>query len=270
MEEAVVATVAAGTTAQYYLAQIEYYLGGREPAGRWLTAGRGLGVVADAPVDRESFERLHDARALDGSSLLSNTGGRIERVGGYDVTFSAPKSVSLIWALGDLPLRQVVEKAQEQAVKAATELLDRNAAFCRRGKGGRIHETVRLTVASFRHGEARPCEHVDGAIFADPVLHHHCCVLAVAQRADGSFGALDGRALFAWKMAAGAVYHAELARGLQGLGFAVETAGSNGLFEVAGVDEGLRGYFSARRAAIENDVAALGVERTADAPALAA
>ena len=265
-----VATVAAGTSARYYTQQSEYYLGGREPAGVWLTAGPGIGVTPMSEVAPRDFERLHEARDGRGRSLLANAGGRADRVGGYDVTFSAPKSVSLLWGLGDDDLRTAIERTQEQAVAAAVEMLDRNAAFCRRGKGGRDQEAVRLTVALFRHGEARPAKHEDGLVFGDIALHHHACTLAVAQRSDATFGCIDGRQLFNWKMAAGAVYHAELARGLQQLGFTVEHPGPNGLFEVAGVDPALCGYFSARRSEIERELNALGITASADAPALAA
>ena len=92
----------------------------------------------------------------------------------------------------------------------------------------------------------------------------------VGIRTDGTFGAIDGRALFAWKMAAGAIYHCELARRLQQLGFSIEVTGPNGLFEIVGVDRDLCQYFSARRDAIEDELAVLGIERTGDAPALAA
>jgi len=269
-EASLVATIAAGTSAQYYLSEVEYYLGGREPAGRWIAAEPALGIAASSPVERVSFERLHAARSADGQKLLANDGGRTAHVGGYDVTFSAPKTVSLIWGLGEDALRSSIEQAQENAVASAIRLLEQNAAFCRRGKGGRDREAVKLTAALFQHGESRPAEHDDGLKFADPTLHSHAVVLNLGLRADGSFGALDGQALFAWKMAAGAVYHAELACGLQQLGFAVETAGTNGLFEIGGVDERLRGYFSARRSVIEEDLAKLGVERSSDAPALAA
>ncbi|POR40185.1 MobF family relaxase [Methylobacterium sp. V23] len=265
-----VASIAAGTSARYYLAQAEYYLGGREPAGRWLTVGPSLGLDAGTQVERASFERMHAARDEQGRPLLANGCAHTARVGGYDITFSAPKSVSVLWTLADPEMRTAVEAAQENAVAAAIRLLDRNAAFCRRGKGGRVREPVKLTVALFRHGEARPAEHEDGLIFADVALHHHACVLSLAQRADSSFGALDGKALFAWKMAAGAVYHAELAQGLQRIGFAVEPTGSNGLFEVAGVDRDLCAYFSARRHEIEDELAEAGIGSSAEAPALAA
>ena len=179
-----VATIGAGTTAGYYLGQTEYYLGGKEPAGSWLMAGPGLGIVAGSRVEGHTFERLHAARDAQGKFFLNNCGGKAH-VGGHDVAFSAPKSVSALWGLGDGDLQRNIERAQEDAVAAAIALLDREAAFCRRGKGGRISEAVSLTVALFRHGEARPAKHEDGLTFADFSLHHHGCVLSIAQRADG-------------------------------------------------------------------------------------
>lgn len=265
-----VATVAAGTSASYYLAQIEYYAGGREPAGRWLLAAPGLDVVAGTPVAPADFERLHAAQDRHGRPLLDNDGGRTERVRAYDIAFSAPKDVSVLWGLADAELRTAIEQAQEAAVAAAFRLLDTEAAFCRRGKAGRVREAVRLTVALFRHGESRPAEHEDGLTFSDVNLHHHGCVIALAQRADGSFGTPDGKAFFAWKMAAGARYHLELSARLQRLGFAIEATGSNGLFRIVGVDPALCRYFSARRHEVEGELAAAGIAHSADAPALAA
>lgn len=265
-----VATVAAGTSTSYYLAQVEYYAGGREPEGRWLLAGPGLDVVAVAPVHPADFERLHAAKDLQDRPLLANDGGRTERVRAYDIAFSAPKEVSILWGLANPDLQLAIERAQQEAVAAAFRLLDTQAAFCRRGKGGRMREAVRLTVALFRHGESRPAEHEDGLSFGDANLHHHGCVIALAQRADGSFGTPDGRAFFAWKMAAGAHYHLELSARLQRLGFAIEPSGSNGVFRIAGVDPALCQYFSARRHEVEAELAALGIARSADAPALAA
>lgn len=264
-----VASVAAGTAAQYYLRQSEYYLGGREPTGRWMVAGAGIAVVVDALVERGDFECLHAGLDTSGHSLITNDGGRLTHVGGYDVTFSAPKSLSVLWGLADDDLRQQLEAVQDVAVKAATDLLNREAAFCRRGHNGVDIEKVKLTAAAFQHGEARPAVHEDGTTFADPALHTHVVILNLAQRADGSYGRLDGRPIFSWKMAAGAVYHQALADGLMECGFGVDITGTNGIFEIAGIDPALCRYFSARRVEIENELAAVGL-RTADAPALAA
>lgn len=264
-----VATIAAGTSAGYYLAQSEYYLGGHEPAGTWMRVSAGFGVMAGLTVEKNAFERLHEAIDANGRTLLSNGNARLDRVPGYDMTFSAPKSVSVVWALADDDLRNAIERAQAQAVSGALAVLEDHAATSRRGRNGARLEAVDLTVACFQHGEARPTEHVDGRIFADPQLHSHAVILNLARRADGTAGTLDGRRLFAWKMAAGAAYHLELATALQKLGFAIDdVVGKNGMFELAGVDAELTSYFSARRREIEAKLGEAGLTSAA-APELA-
>lgn len=263
-----VATIAAGTSAGYYLAQSEYYLGGHEPAGTWIRVSAGFGVSAGEPVERNAFERLHEAIDADGRTLLSNGNARLDRVPGYDMTFSAPKSVSVVWALADDDLRVAIERAQAQAVAAALAVLEDHAATSRRGRNGARSEAVELSVACFQHGEARPTEHVDGRVFADPQLHSHAVILNLTRRADGTVGTLDGRRLFAWKMSAGAAYHLELATGLQKLGFGIDDVGKNGVFELAEIDAELTSYFSARRQEIEAELGEAGLTSAA-APALA-
>jgi conjugative relaxase-like TrwC/TraI family protein len=270
MEVLMVATIAAGTTAGYYLKQAEYYLGGREPAGRWISQTGNFGVANGEEVGRQQFERLHAGLDDHGQLLLSNTGDVKRRVPGYDMTLSAPKSVSIIYALADQKFRKRIEAAQQRAVEATIRLLEEHAAFGRRGKDGNQLEHVSFTVASFQHGEGRPVEHEDGKTFSDPGLHTHNVILNTAVRADGTVGALDGRFLFNWKMAAGAAYHAALASEIQALGFSIaDEIGKNGTFEVAGVPQEMREYFSARRREIEEAISKEGVTTTA-APALAA
>ena len=264
-----VATIAAGTTAQYYSKQSEYYLGGHEPAGRWISATNDLGVTHGAEIENAVFERLHAGVDEDGQLLLTNAGDVAKRVAGIDLTLSAPKSVSAIFALADDETRRAIEVAQQRACEATIAFLDRHAAFCRRGKNGLHLERASLTVASFQHGEARPVAHDSGKIFADPNLHTHNVILNCAVRADGTIGALDARHLFAHKMAAGATYHLALATELQKLGFAVADVGKNGIFEIAGVPRDLREYFSARRHEVESAIAAEGLT-TSEAPVLAA
>jgi conjugative relaxase-like TrwC/TraI family protein len=265
----VVATIAAGTTAQYYSKQSEYYLGGREPAGRWISATNNFGVVHGSTVDTALFERLHAGLDESSQPLLTNSGDVTKRIAGIDLTLSAPKSVSIIFALADDETRRAIETAQQRACEATIAFLDRHAAFCRRGRNGLHLETASTTVASFQHGEARPVAHDDGKIFADPNLHTHNVILNCAVRADGTIGALDARHLFSHKMAAGAAYHLALATELQKLGFAIEGIGKNGIFEIAGVPRDLREHFSARRREVEAALAAEGLT-TSEAPVLAA
>ncbi len=280
-----VATIAAGTQAAYYSKRSEYYLGGGEPAGRWITATNDFGATHGALVDNALFERLHAGLDANGELLLSNGGDGVNRVGGIDLTLSAPKSVSVVWALGDDETRRAIEQAQHDACEATVGFLARNAAFCRRGKNGqRLEKISSLTVAAFQHGEARPVAHDDGRIFADPNLHTHAVILNCAVREDGTIGALDARHLFAHKMSAGAVYHLALSSNLQKLGFEIGEVGKNGTFEVivpqtqisgdqsqrlADRFTALQRHFSARRKEVEQAIAAEGLS-TAEAPALAA
>ena len=280
-----VATIAAGTTASYYSKQSEYYLGGGEPAGRWIAASNDFGATHGALVDNVLFERLHAGLDADGRPLLSNNGDGVNRVGGIDLTLSAPKSVSVVFALADPETRRAIEQAQHDACEATIGFLSRNAAFCRRGKNGlRLERVSSLTVASFQHGEARPVAHDDGRVFADPNLHSHQVILNCAVREDGTVGALDARHLFAYKMAAGAVYHLALSSNLRKIGFEIGEVGKNGTFEIvvppaqSGDDQSkrfaksfaaLQRHFSARRREVEEAIAAEGLS-TAEAPALAA
>jgi conjugative relaxase-like TrwC/TraI family protein len=277
MEAPMVATIAAGTTAQYYTKQAEYYLGGGEPAGRWISATNNFGVAHGTAVDNATFERLHAGLDETGQPLLTNPGDPSKRVAGLDLTLSAPKSVSIAYALADSETRTAIEDAQHRACEATVAFLDRHAAFCRRGKNGAHLESIQLTVASFQHGESRPVEHEDGSIFADPNLHSHQILLNCAVRADGTIGALDARQLFAFKMAAGSAYHVALSSNLQRIGFNIGEIGKNGTFEIVderggpGQQQGLalRRFMSARRQEIEQILAEEGLT-TAGAPALAA
>lgn len=260
-----VASIGKGTVAQYYLRRTEYYLTGKEPAGVWLSDSATLGIKTGQTVQADLFEKLHAGLGPDGQSLITNDTGK-ERVSGFDLTLSAPKSVSIAFALADADTRAAIEQVQRDACKAVVAMLNREAAFTRRGKNGVILEKTSLIVAAFQHGEARPAPHVDGRITADMDLHTHLCIANLGERPirEGepapTFGALDARPLFKAKMLAGSVYHLALSSGLQKLGFQVEITGKNGIFELVtpaglAVREDAKRYFSARRTKLEERLA---------------
>lgn len=262
-----VASIGKGTVAQYYLKRSEYYMGGTEPAGVWLSSSSALGITAGLTVDADLFEKLHEGLSAAGKPLLSNGGDKAHRVSGYDLTLSAPKSVSILYALADPATRAAIAQVQMDASRAVIDMLNREAAFTRRGRNGVVIEKASLIVAAFQHSEARPAPHWDNRIFADMDLHNHLCIANVAERPrhhpddEPSFGALDGRAVYAHKMAAGSVYHLALASGLQRLGFDVEVTGSNGIFTLVdplglpAIGDDVAKYFSARRNQIEDRLA---------------
>ncbi len=266
-----VCTVGVGTSAEYYLnEQSSYYTEGKEPVGRWYMPDCSFGLGHGAEIEAQVFQKLHSGYSPDGQQLsVNNHGLKENRVGGYDLTFSAPKSVSVLWAVAEPELRASIEHAQEQAVRSALDVFNDQAAFARRGKGGKTLEQVALIGATFQHGEARPTLREDGSLLSDPQLHTHAVIFNLAEREDGTWGALDGRQFFRWKMAAGALYRAELAHQLQKqIGLDVEVD-EKGLFEIKGVSEDVRQHFSSRRAEITAALGARGLE-SQDAPALAA
>jgi conjugative relaxase-like TrwC/TraI family protein len=262
-----VCTVSAGTASGYYLSeQARYYTEGKEAIGRWYAPSASLGLSDGAEIDDSVFERLHSGLDEVGRPLTQNAdGSHANRVAGYDLTFSAPKSVSVIWALEITDRRNAIEAAHDIAVRKALDTVNANAGFTRRGKGGERLEPVQMTGAIFRHGESRPTDQPNGTIEADPQLHSHVVVFNLAHRDDGTWGSIDGRHLYRWKMAAGAVYRAELASQLQTLGYAVERTDEKGLFEIAGVPQSVRDDFSGRRREITAALKAQGLE-SADAP----
>ena len=235
----------------YYLAlaQSNYYLEGGERPGAWLGSGaEALGIAGE--VERGQLKALIRGQHPDGTWLVQRqtySDGR-ERCPGWDLTFSAPKSVSVLFAVGDHEIRDGVRNAHEQAVKAALTYLEQEAGVSRRGKNGAEHIPAEFIVASFEHCSSRA---------QDPQLHTHCLVLNAALRADGTKGALYTQPLYQHKMAAGAVYRAELARALHGtLGLRL-TASEYG-FELHGVPSRVTNHFSKRRAEIDAAIGKFG------------
>lgn len=266
-----VATWNPAAASTYYTRQreTEYYTGTNEPFGHWYAPVGDFGLADGLAVERQAFKRLYDAIDEKGRPLLDNVRHHKERTPAFDVTLSAPRSVSLAWAFASYDTKCLIEAAQQRAARATLAMLAREATWARRGRNGAYIEQVALTAATFQHSESRPAVHADGRTFADPNLHTHCVCINLATRADGTVGGLHSKLQRDFKMAAGATYHAALAHELEKLGFTIDRIGKNGIFEIAGVEDRTISYFSARRQQIEDELAAYGVS-SAEAVALAA
>ena len=249
--------------ANYYaeLAREDYYVEGGEPRGAWI--GKGAAALGlSGKVSKAALRNLFDGISPDGSERLvqaQRCGSARERRAGFDLTFSAPKSVSTLWAISSSQTRAVIQEAHFDAVAAAVGYLEHTEAFTRRGGRGERLKRAELTVAVFEHGTSRA---------QDPQLHSHALLLNVGRATDGSFGALRHPDLFRHKMAAGAVYRAELVCQLRaGLGLTFSPL--RNWFEVDGVPKELSATFSTRRHEIEAALAEQGL-RGAKASELAA
>ena len=238
-----------GGQGNYYLAlaRDDYYLKGGEPPGRWLGDGAGrLGLAGT--VEGPALKQLFRGFSADGRDPLIQGAGRPDHQPGWDLTFSCPKSVSALWSQAGADVQRAVQEAQAAAVREALDYLQDAAAFTRRGKGGHTREPTRLVVAAFDHGTSRA---------QDPQLHTHCLVLNVGVRADGTTGTILSEPFYRHKLAAGAVYRAELSDQLEKrLGVVLERERS--WFEVKGIPAGLVAEFSKRREQVQKALAECG------------
>jgi conjugative relaxase-like TrwC/TraI family protein len=109
----------------------DYYQGSGEVPGAWAGAGAQL-LELDGRVDDEHFGAL--LRGVDpknGNPLRSSRGP--SRTAGFDLTLSAPKSVSVLFAIAEEDVAAVVRRAHDEAVSQALGYLEREATFTRRG-----------------------------------------------------------------------------------------------------------------------------------------
>src|SRR5512143_3429816 len=240
----------------YYvnLAREDYYTRGGEPAGWWRgIAASALGLTGI--VERQDLRALLSGfHPTTGTALLQKAGP--DHRAGWDLTFSAPKSVSVLWSQSDVTNRATIQAAQQAAVDRTLAFLQEHAAFTRRGRDGLAQEpVVGLVVATFEHSTSRE---------QDPQLHTHCLVANVAPRQDGSWGSLESRHFYQWKMAAGAFYRAELAQQLSDrLHVSIERDERS--FRLAGIPKEIELHFSKRRAQIREQLHHFAVNNAASA-----
>jgi conjugative relaxase-like TrwC/TraI family protein len=251
------------TDAEYVLRQVaggleDYYLGSGEAPGVWsgrLAAQLGLVGVVEADDLRSLIDRRNPA---SGEALDAGTGRR-PTVRAIDATFSAPKSVSLLWAFGGPEVASVVSIAHVEAVEAALGFVEKHAAVTRRQRDGvRIRAgTSGWAAATFLHRSSRA---------GDPQLHTHAVIANLVQRDDGRWVSLDAAPLYGWAKAAGSVYQEELRRRLSerlGVGWGLDRSGCR---EMTGITETQLRAFSKRTVQIEEYLAADGIV-TGDAKA---
>jgi conjugative relaxase-like TrwC/TraI family protein len=251
-----VLTITTLADAEYLLRQVaigveDYYMGSGEAPGVWqgrLAAELRLaGVVED-----DQLRALLIGRDPASDVELLSGRGRPRTITAYDVTFSAPKSASLLWAFASPEVASAASIAHVEAVAVAVDFLERRAGATRQQLDGlRQQLPTGVAAATFVHRTSRE---------GDPQLHTHCVVANIGRRPDGTFAALDATPLYEWGKAAGSVYQEELRRRLtQRLG--VEWGPDrNGCREIVGFDPGWLRTFSKRTVAIEAYLAGAGPE----------
>ena len=185
--------------------------------------------------------------------------GRPQALTAFDLTFSAPKSVSVLWALGGDQIRDSIQAAHEGAWRDALSHFETEVAATRLGTNGVAQVDVDgVTVAAFEHWFNRA---------GDPQLHTHLAVSAMV-RATGSgrWRRLDSRAMYRSAASVGEIYTGSLlARLSDDLGAGIrhrEGRGGRLLPELEGVDDRLIEAFSSRAAQVDATLARLVGEYT--------
>ncbi|MGH9290206.1 MAG: MobF family relaxase [Acidimicrobiales bacterium] len=180
---------------------VDYYLDPAEPPGSWWGSGCAA-VGLEGEVLPEQLQALLEGRhPVTGHRLGRRFGDRSAR--GFDATFSAAKSVSVLWALSHDPwVRAEVTAAHDAAVDAALGWLERHGAVTRRGRDGVDQVDTRgLVAALFRQHTSRT---------ADPQVHTHAVIWAKVQDPTGKWLALDARFLKYQQRSIGWIYDAAL------------------------------------------------------------
>ncbi len=232
---------------------VAYYEATGNPPGRWL--GRGLSRLGDdaprrlltgVPVTESAmaavFRDGHDP--LTGTPLGRSYRDRTDRaVVGYDLTFTVPKSASVLWALGDASTRAAVHAAHRTAVDQALDFVERTVARTRVGHAGcRQVRTRGVIAAAFDHWDSRT---------GDPNLHTHVVLANKVQGPDGVWRSLDGTTVHAATVTVSALYDSlladELARRLP-VRWSHRSRGErrNPAFELEGIDDAVLAAFSTR------------------------
>jgi hypothetical protein len=254
----------------YYLQKLgeispreDYYLRGGTATGLWRGSGAAeLGL--EGAVNAEGLVRMFDG---ENPSTGEQLGRRLRKdgVAAWDVTFSADKSVSLLWALGDEETRRQVLEAFDEATQAAFEYLESVASATRGASKTPVLDddgepvlndngtpkfrvetwpilTQGFVAASFTELTSRA---------DDPQLHTHVVVANKVKGVDGIWRAVDGRLLYRHQLAAGYLHEAVLRYELtRRLGVRWQPV-RNGMADIAGFTRHQIEAFSRRRQQLE-------------------
>ena len=247
----------AGDAAGYFAKDNYYTAEQHEQSSAW--AGKGAAELGlSGPVDAKQFEAVLSGKLPNGVVIQSKQG---EHQPGWDLTFSVPKSVSIVALVGgDKRLIEAVRGAAADTLA----WIEKNKAEGRLQKGGHqvVERTGNLVAATFLHDVNRNGE---------PQLHVHNVVLNATKTSDGVWHALRSNELYD-RQVGDAVFIASLRGRVERLGFNPVRANNpvNGAFELKGVSREAIEAFSTRSAEIAAALDKAGRQGTAHERELAA
>lgn len=236
--------------AGHYFEHDDYYVDGLSPS-EWIGSGaETLGLSGD--VERETFKLLLEGELPDGQRIGTVRDGEWKHQPGTDVTFSAPKSVSV---LAEVAGDQRLLNAHDKAVQAALRHIEQEYIVTR--NRNRTENTVEyektgsMVAATFKHTTSRAL---------DPQLHTHSVIMNLTQRADGQWRSTENKALFIDQKHLGLIYRQYLAEEVKSLGYRLDH-GKDGTWEIASVNKEVIREYSKRSEAIGDALESRGKTR---------
>ena len=186
----------------YYVNSVftEYYVGRGGIAAHWAGSGAEL-LGLYGTVANKTLVRLAKGVSPSGRSKLVQNANNPKRQCFWDMTFSAPKSVSVLWALAPEGAQKAIEDCHNRAVEHALQFAEAATGLTRRGRAGAQLEQASLVFSVFQHFTSRTL---------DPQLHSHALLMNVGVRPDGTTGSLWTNELFSQKLVIGAQYQQAL------------------------------------------------------------
>ena len=240
-----VTTLKGAGAGRYYTEHLpSYYLDGDEPAGRWW--GRGVSLLGlGGKVDAEAFLSVmagHDPATGEHLGRRFGEGS----VRGYDATFSAPKSVSVLFGVGEPEVRRQVVAAHDRAVEAVLDWIESHAHTRMRRHGHIVTvDAEGIVVGVFRQHTSRRL---------DPQFHTHAVIANRVAAPDGRWLALDARTVKLDQRTLSALYHANLRSELtRRLGVRWQPP-EHGIAEIVDIDTEVLAEFSQRTTEVQRRV----------------
>lgn len=221
-----------------YFEMEKYYIQGIcAPNSQWFgNLSHEIGIEGKG-VYANDFQKYLQGITPNGQELSSGRKkGSIHRPG-YDLTFSAPKSVSI---MAEVFENTIAIKAHQSAVEQTLKYIEETGIIYRQRVGKNVHsiKSTKMLVATFKHGTSRE---------NDPATHTHCVLMNMTKDDNGNYKAITSETIYANKMLYGMVYRSFLANELVKSGFEIERTHDDGRFEIKGFTKEQLDAFSTRR-----------------------
>jgi len=188
---------------------------------------------------------------------LTQNAGKEDRRAGIDMTFSAPKSVSIL-SYQDDRIQSLFNEAVQEALDFAEQTYTQTRHKDKKGTVS-FETTGNAAFAIFNHATSREL---------DPQLHAHCIMMNITKSSEkDKYMSMDYAKILQNNLLIGQHFRNILAMKMQQLGYSVKvTDRKKGFFEVAGIPDKILDTFSKRREQVEERLKELKALKFKDLP----